>query len=89
MWTAQLFFGVSHETFLDFREVDAGDVILGLTKALVYGAAIPAVSAQAGLSTFGGSEGVGAATTQAVVNSSLAIIILDFFLTTLGYLVFE
>jgi phospholipid/cholesterol/gamma-HCH transport system permease protein len=89
MWTAQVFFSVSRETFLDFREVDAGDVIIGLSKALAYGAAIPIVSAQAGLSTFGGSEGVGSATTRAVVNSSLAIIVIDFVLTTLGYLVFE
>lgn len=89
MWTAQVFFAVSRETFFDFREVDAGDVIIGLSKALAYGAAIPIVSAQAGLSTFGGSEGVGSATTRAVVNSSLAIIVIDFVLTTLGYLVFE
>jgi phospholipid/cholesterol/gamma-HCH transport system permease protein len=41
-----------------------------------------------GLSTFGGSEGVGWATTRAVVNSSLAIIILNAFISTAGLLVF-
>ena len=54
---------------------DTGDVLTGLTKCIAYGAAIPIVSGYCGLSTFGGSEGVGWATTRAVVNSSLAIIV--------------
>jgi uncharacterized membrane protein YfcA len=45
------------------------------TACIAYGAAIPVVSGYCGLSTFGGSEGVGWATTRAVVNTSLAIII--------------
>jgi ABC-type transporter Mla maintaining outer membrane lipid asymmetry permease subunit MlaE len=32
---------------------------------------------------------VGTATTRAVVNSSLAIIIINFILTSIGYLLFE
>jgi phospholipid/cholesterol/gamma-HCH transport system permease protein len=59
-----------------------------LLKALAYGAAIPIVSAQRGLTTFGGSEGVGSATTNAVVHSSLAIIVLDLILSVFGYAVF-
>jgi phospholipid/cholesterol/gamma-HCH transport system permease protein len=46
------------------------------------------VSGYCGLSTFGGSEGVGWATTRAVVNSSLAIIILNAIISTAGLLVF-
>ena len=42
-----------------------------------------------GLSTFGGSEGVGWATTRAVVNSSLAVIMLNFFIiSSAGLVVF-
>ena len=89
MWTAQIFFAINPQTFLDFREVDTGDVTVGLAKAVAYGATIPVVSGYCGLSAHGGSQGVGAATTRAVVNCSLAIIILNFFLTSLGYLVFE
>jgi phospholipid/cholesterol/gamma-HCH transport system permease protein len=89
MVTADVFFGVNPATFLDFREVDAGDITIGLTKAVAYGATIPVVSGYCGLTTHGGSQGVGTATTRAVVNSSLAIIIINFILTSIGYLLFE
>ena len=48
----------------------------------------PIVSAICGLSTFGGSEGVGSATTRAVVHSSLAIIVLNAILSMASLLVF-
>ncbi len=86
--TAYVAFGVSPETFFNARLVDAGDLTTGLTKCIAYGAAIPIVSGYCGLSTFGGSEGVGWATTRAVVNSSLAIIILNFFISGAAFLVF-
>lgn len=89
MWTAEVFFGVQPATFLDFSQVDSGDVIIGLVKCLAYGGAIPIISGACGLATRGGSEGVGTATTRAVVNSSLAIIILDFLITSAGYAIFE
>lgn len=88
MMTANVIFEVNFHTFANFMLVDAGDVIVGLTKCLAYGAAIPIVSAHRGLSTFGGSEGVGWATTSAVVSSSLAVIVLQFLISALGYLVF-
>lgn len=88
MMTAHVIFDVSYQTFMNLMLVDSGDVIVGLTKCLAYGAAIPVVSAQRGLTTFGGSEGVGWATTSAVVSSSLAVIVLQFLISALGYLVF-
>lgn len=89
MLTASVFFGVAPATFLDFREVDGGDLTVCISKALAYGATIPVVSGYCGLYTHGGSEGVGSATTRAVVNSSLGIIMLNFFITSLGYALFE
>jgi len=86
--TANVFFDVGFHTFFNARLVDAGDLITGLAKCVAYGAAIPIVSGYCGLSTFGGSEGVGWATTRAVVNSSLAIIILNFFISGAAFLVF-
>src|SRR6185437_2050565 len=70
--TAYFMFDIRPATFMNFSLLNAGDVTLGLTKCLAYGAAIPVVSGHSGLSTYGGSEGVGWATTKAVVNSSLA-----------------
>jgi phospholipid/cholesterol/gamma-HCH transport system permease protein len=86
--TAYFAFDVPWQTFASTRLVDFGDLTTGLTKCIAYGAAIPIVSSYCGLSTFGGSEGVGWATTRAVVNSSLAIIILNFFISGAAFLVF-
>src|SRR5436190_6063188 len=53
----------------------------GLVKATVFGAIISVVSCYKGMSCGEGAEGVGRATTQAVVYSSIAILISNFFLT--------
>ena len=87
-FTAYFAFDVPLQTFFNYQLVDFGDLAVGLTKCLAYGAAIPIVSGYCGLSTFGGSEGVGWATTRAVVNTSLAIIILNFFISGAGFLIF-
>ena len=86
--TAHLAFDVPLNTFCSTRLIGWGHVVTGLAKCLAYGAAIPVVSGYCGLSTFGGSEGVGWATTRAVVNSSLAIIVLDALISTASLLIF-
>jgi phospholipid/cholesterol/gamma-HCH transport system permease protein len=87
--TAKFFFDVSAETYFSMQLIDAGDVITGATKCFAYGAAIPVVSGYCGLSTHGGSEGVGWATTRAVVNCSLTIIIMNFFISGAGLIIFK
>jgi len=86
--TAHFTYDLSFQTFCNTQLIDVGDVVTGMTKCVAYGAAIPLVSGYCGLSTFGGSEGVGWATTRAVVNSSLAIIVLDFFISGAAFLIF-
>ena len=88
MITGQVFFQINPRTFTSFAVVDGGDLTIGIVKCIAYGAAIPIVSGHCGLSTYGGSEGVGNATTRAVVNSSLTVIVLDFCISTVGFLVF-
>lgn len=88
MLTAYVWFDVSPLTFSNLAMVDAVDLGTGLTKCVAYGAAIPIVSGHAGLATFGGSEGVGAATTRAVVNSSLAVIALNLIISATSFLLF-
>jgi phospholipid/cholesterol/gamma-HCH transport system permease protein len=87
-WTASAFFGLNPRTFLNLTLVNSSDVIVGLAKCVAYGAAIPIISAHAGLTAFGGSEGVGSATTHAVVGSSLAVIVLNFVISGTGYVLF-
>jgi phospholipid/cholesterol/gamma-HCH transport system permease protein len=62
--------------------VDADDVVGGLLKAAFFGVVLGLVSCHRGYRTQGGAEGVGRSTTQAVVISSVAILILDYFLTS-------
>jgi phospholipid/cholesterol/gamma-HCH transport system permease protein len=88
MVTAYAMFDIQPATFFNVQLVDAGDLTVGLAKCVAYGAAIPVVAGHSGLSTFGGSEGVGWATTRAVVNSSLAVIVLDMLISAAGFLVF-
>lgn len=83
--TANAFYGVNPRTFVDFRMLTWFDLWIGLAKAIAYGIAVPITACQAGLSVVGGSEGVGLATTNAVVNASLAVIVLDFLISGIGY----
>lgn len=61
--------------------VDVDDVVGGMIKAAVFGFILTLVSCHRGYRTEGGAEGVGRATTQAVVISSVAILVIDYFLT--------
>lgn len=63
------------------RYTEPYDVFSGLLKAFVFGAIISLVSCYKGLNSGGGAEGVGRATTEAVVASSISILITNFFLT--------
>jgi phospholipid/cholesterol/gamma-HCH transport system permease protein len=60
-----------------------GDIVQGLTKPLFSGFIIATVGCYFGLKTTGGTQGVGRATTQAVVVSSVFIIIVDFLVSRL------
>jgi phospholipid/cholesterol/gamma-HCH transport system permease protein len=88
MFTAMLGFGIPPSTFLSLQMVSASDLISGLTKAFAYGCAIPVIAGQAGLEATGGSEGVGWATTRAVVNGSFAVVVLDFVISGLIFAIF-
>jgi phospholipid/cholesterol/gamma-HCH transport system permease protein len=57
------------------------DLIEGLVKPAVFGFIIAMTGCYVGLNTRGGAEGVGAAAKQAVVLSSVLILVTDFFLT--------
>lgn len=61
--------------------VAISDVFCALVKGAVYGAVIPIISCAYGFRCRGGAEGVGNATTQSVVASTVTIISLDFLLT--------
>src|SRR5690349_5843322 len=57
------------------------DVAAGLIKALIFGGIVAIISCYKGMTCGEGAEGVGRATTEAVVYSSITILISNFFLT--------
>jgi phospholipid/cholesterol/gamma-HCH transport system permease protein len=57
------------------------DVFMGLAKPIVFGFIIATVGCYYGLSTKGGTQGVGRATTEAVVAAMILIIAIDVFVT--------
>ena len=59
------------------------DLMQGLTKPIVFGFIIATVGCYQGLNVKGGTQGVGRATTQAVVTASVIILVTNFFLTKL------
>ena len=79
--TAEHSFGVNPNTFYDLGFVRFRHVAIFVIKAVAYGAAIPVVAGFCGLRARGSSEGVGWATTAAVIGSSFAVIVLDFIIS--------
>jgi phospholipid/cholesterol/gamma-HCH transport system permease protein len=59
------------------------DFLSGIMKSVFFGIEIAVISCYQGFNTRGGAEGVGRSTIQAVVKSSMAILISDYFLTYL------
>jgi phospholipid/cholesterol/gamma-HCH transport system permease protein len=57
------------------------DVLIGLIKAVIYGGIVALVGCYKGLNCGLGAEGVGRATTEAVVVASISILVANFFLT--------
>jgi phospholipid/cholesterol/gamma-HCH transport system permease protein len=65
------------------------DIVQGLTKPLFFGFIISTVGCYFGMKTTGGTQGVGRATTQAVVVSSVLIIFSDFVLSRVMLWIFS
>ena len=66
--------------YLEFK-----DIYTGLVKAAVFGTLIALISCHHGFIAQGGAEGVGRATTRAVVTSSMMVLVSDYFMTSLMF----
>jgi phospholipid/cholesterol/gamma-HCH transport system permease protein len=65
------------------RYTGAEDIVSGVIKAVIFGGIIATIGCYKGLSAGQGAEGVGRATTESVVYSSITILVSNFFLTLL------
>ncbi len=68
---------------LDFLEVR--DVVSGLVKASAFGFIVALMGCYHGYHSKGGAQGVGAATTNAVVSASILILLFNYFITSLFF----
>ena len=72
---------------MTFEPLVLKDIFTGLFKTLVFASIICMVSCYEGMKVEGGAEGVGSATTKAVVTSIILIIASDAFFTVIFYFV--
>jgi phospholipid/cholesterol/gamma-HCH transport system permease protein len=80
--TATALYGIPSSVFINaVRDgITTDDLIGGMVKPLVFALIIGAVACRQGLSTEGGTVGVGRSTTRAVVMASIIVIVADYFL---------
>lgn len=66
-----------------YRALVYGDIVQGMIKPVFFGFILASVGCYFGMSTKGGTQGVGRSTTQAVVVANVFIIVVDFLLSRL------
>ena len=71
-----------------FYGVTARDFFAGITKSVFFGGLVTLVGCYNGLTSTGGTEGLGRATTATVVDVAMGVIVSDFFLTKLLLILF-
>jgi len=79
--------GFNQGTYLKntFDFLETIDVVSGLVKAGVFGFLIALMGCYHGFHSKGGAQGVGRATTDAVVSSSILILVADYFITEMFF----
>lgn len=79
--------GVPYELYMTntLNQLQVGDFLSGLTKAMFFGLILSAIACYQGLSVTGGAAGVGRATTNTVVQTIVTVIIADLIFTTIFF----
>ena len=85
MSTLKLGFNVNTYVTNTVNFVQMDDVMSGLAKAAVFGFLISLMGCYQGYNSKGGAQGVGAATTMAVVTASILILAFDYVMTEMFF----
>jgi phospholipid/cholesterol/gamma-HCH transport system permease protein len=82
-WVSVSLLGQSGSQYFhtSYQSLQYPDVLQGLVKPVFFGFIIASIGCYFGMTTRGGTQGVGRSTTQAVVFASVLIIIIDFIIT--------
>jgi phospholipid/cholesterol/gamma-HCH transport system permease protein len=81
--SSSLGINLSQYFHMAYQSLRYPDILEGMLKPLIFGFIIATIGCFFGMSTRGGTQGVGRSTTQAVVYSSVLIIFSDFLITRL------
>ena len=75
-------FGMNSSMFFNsvWDGISTDDILGGVIKPIIFGLIVGSIACHKGLSTEGGTVGVGRSTTKSVVTASIVVIIADFFL---------
>jgi phospholipid/cholesterol/gamma-HCH transport system permease protein len=79
VWLLGVDSGIFMAKVWDYTHV--GDIMQGNVKAMVFGMVLTHIGCYKGYNTSGGAEGVGRATTEAVVASAVSILFMDYLIT--------
>lgn len=81
-------YGINSDLYIDRTTwfLVPWDMLNGLVKSVFFGIIIVVIGCHKGFMAQGGAEGVGKATTSAVVTASILILIFDYFLTVLLFI---
>lgn len=76
--------GISSEVFLTSLQqlLKPDDILKGMLKAMIFGAVVGIIGCYQGMNTSNGAQGVGKATTDAVVYSLITIFVTNYFLSS-------
>jgi phospholipid/cholesterol/gamma-HCH transport system permease protein len=83
--TAKLGFSSGEYINRTFEFLEADDVISGLVKAAVFGFIVALMGCYQGFNSRGGAQGVGSATTKAVVSASIMILVANYIVTEIFF----
>lgn len=89
LWVGTHDLGLDYNFFLKktYETIWLKDYMNGIAKAFFFSFIISIVSCYYGLTVKGGTQAVGVATTRAVVSSSILIVVGDFFLTKVFWII--
>jgi phospholipid/cholesterol/gamma-HCH transport system permease protein len=75
--------GFNPQAYLNgtWQHLEAMDLVSGLVKAAVFGFIVALMGCYQGYHSSGGAQGVGRATTHAVVSASILILLVDYLIT--------
>ena len=86
-YTSDLHMGLGTYLIATGEALVGRDIVTGLIKSVMFGIVITQIGCFEGFNVTGGPEGVGRSTTNSVVTSIFAVVLVDMLFTALFYVI--